>query len=123
MTMENENMDVKKYDAGVITLHHKGAYIAKFTISWDETIDGQTKRVQWEKNGKHQTAGYYEEIALSASCDNFYIKAEVETGLAWSKWHVIFERKELPFVPKRKIVIGGTTLHTNYTIDPDELKK
>lgn len=105
------------YKSGTLNLEHTGAYIARFTISWDE-ITGFNENGEpiythrdWGNNGKNLTARYTTQIPLGGNVRNINIKAEGKTGLVWEPWRVSFDRRNLPMVPVRTIKIWGTTLN------------
>ncbi len=113
-----------EYTNGEIHLHHSGAYVAEFYVSWDEITgyeaNGKEKieRVNWGKNGNNVTAGYSTVIALKGNCRNIDIKAQGKTGLAWEKWRTSLDKKGLALVPKRTVKIWGTTLNQKSSCDP-----
>lgn len=113
-----------EYANGEIHLHHDGAYVAEFHVSWDEITGYDSKgkpiykRVNWDKNGNNVTAGYSTVIALKGNCRNIDIKACGKTGLAWEKWRTSLDKKGLALVPKRTVKIWGTTLNQKSSCDP-----
>lgn len=119
------NTTTQTFKSGILKLHHKGGYVARFTISWRKITGYDTDNnpiystVNWKNNGDGQTAPYHEEIALSGDCDNISINAEAFTFLAWDPWRTIFERVNLQLLPERSITTGGTSLITKYDINPD----
>lgn len=120
------NITTQTFKSGILKLHHKGGYVARFTISWrkitgyDDKNDPIFTTENWENNGDGQSAPYHEEVALSGECDNISIKAEAFTFLAWDPWRIVFERINLQLLPERSFTIGGASLTTNYNIDPDD---
>lgn len=114
-----------KYDSGTLDLEHTGAYIARFTISWDEITgfdekgNPQYRNVKWSGNGKNVTAKYTTQIALGGNTRNICAKAEGKTGLVWEPWRTSLDRKNMSMVPKRKIKIWGTTLNQKSSCEPD----
>lgn len=114
-----------KYDGGLLNLEHTGAYIARFTINWDEITgfdengNPQYKKVNWGGNGQNKTAKYTTQIALGGNVRNISVKAEGKTGLVWEPWRTSIDRKNLPMVPNRTIKIWGTTLNQKSSCEPD----
>lgn len=107
---------VTKYNSGEIQLRHTGAYIAKFTVTWDTISDYEEdgspdlEHHEWDQNGQHKTAGFSTVIPFPANACNLRIKCEGMTGLAWDKWHVSFDKTNIPLLPEIKVSISGTTL-------------
>ncbi|KXT76679.1 thiol-activated cytolysin family protein [Streptococcus sp. DD12] len=104
------------YKNGFLKLEHKGAYIARYTITWDEvSYDKDGKEVithrQWEDNGKGRTAGFKTELQFKGNVRNLSVKIEERTGLAWEPWRTVYNRVDLPLVQNRTITHRGTTLN------------
>ncbi len=104
------------YKNGFLKLEHKGAYIARYTITWDEvSYDKDGKEVitrrQWEDNGKGRTAGFKTELQFKGNVRNLSVKIEERTGLAWEPWRTVYNRSDLPLVQNRTITHRGTTLN------------
>lgn len=101
----------------VLTIQHKGAYVARYTISWDEINtdkDGnETVRSQnWEGNGKNRTSGYVLNLPVKANMKNIRIKIEKATGLVWNWWKPIYDNTLVLDTPQRTITHWGTTLNS-----------
>ena len=101
----------------VLTIQHKGAYVARYTISWDEINtdkDGnETVRSQnWEGNGKNRTSGYVLNLPVKANMKNIRVKIEKATGLAWNWWKPIYDNTLVLDTPQRTITHWGTTLNS-----------
>ena len=101
----------------VLTIQHKGAYVARYTISWDEINtdkDGnETVRSQnWEGNGKNRTSGYVLNLSVKANMKNIRVKIEKATGLAWNWWKPIYDNSLVFDKPQRTITHWGTTLNS-----------
>ena len=101
----------------VLTIQHKGAYIARYTISWDEINtdkDGnETVRSQnWEGNEKNRTSGYVLNLPLKENMKNIRVKIEKATGLAWNWWKPIYDNTIVFDTPQRTITHWGTTLNS-----------
>ena len=101
----------------VLTIQHKGAYIARYTISWDEINtdkDGnETVRSQnWEGNEKNRTSGYVLNLPLKENMKNIRVKIEKATGLAWNWWKPIYDNTLVFDTPQRTITHWGTTLNS-----------
>ena len=110
---------VTSYKNGYLNLHHKGAYIARYYVYWDEvTYDKNgvesVRTRQWEDNGKNRTAGFRTEIQFKGNVRNIRVKIQEKTGLVWEKWRTVYNRTDLPLVQKRTIVNSGTTLRPKY---------
>ena len=110
---------VTSYKNGYLNLHHKGAYIARYYVYWDEVTydkDGveSIRSRQWEDNGKNRTAGFRTEIQFKGNVRNIRVKIQEKTGLVWEPWRTVYNRTDLPLVQKRTIVNSGTTLRPKY---------
>ena len=110
---------VTSYKNGYLNLHHKGAYIARYYVSWDEVTydkDGveSIRTRQWEDNGKNRTAGFRTEIQFKGNVRNLRVKIQEKTGLAWEPWRTVYNRTDLPLVQKRTIINSGTTIRPKY---------
>lgn len=107
---------VTSYKNGFLKLHHKGAYVARYYIYWDEiTYDEQgnpeIRSHQWEDNGKNRTSGFQTEIQFRGNVRNLRIKVQEKTGLVWEPWRTVYNRTDLPLVQQRTITHWGTTLN------------
>lgn len=101
----------------VLTIQHKGAYVARYTISWDEINtdkDGnETVRSQnWEGNGKSRTSGYVLNLPVKANMKNIRVKIEKATGLVWNWWKPIYDNTLIFNTTQRTITHWGTTLNS-----------
>ena len=101
----------------VLTIQHKGAYVARYTISWDEINtdkDGnETVRSQnWEGNGKSRTSGYILNLPVKANMKNIRVKIEKATGLVWNWWKPIYDNTLVFNTTQRTITHWGTTLNS-----------
>ena len=110
---------VTSYKNGFLNLHHKGAYIARYYVYWDEVTydkDGieSIRSRQWEDNGKSRTAGFQTEIQFRGNVRNIRVKIQEKTGLVWEPWRTVYNRTDLPLVQKRTIVNSGTTIRPKY---------
>ena len=110
---------VTSYKNGYLNLQHKGAYIARYYVYWDEVTydkDGveSIRSRQWEHNGKNRTAGFQTEIQFRGNVRNIRVKIQEKTGLVWEPWRTVYNRTDLPLVQKRTIVNSGTTIRPKY---------
>ena len=110
---------VTSYKNGFLNLHHKGAYIARYYVYWDEVTydkDGieSIRSRQWEDNGKSRTAGFQTEIQFRGNVRNIRVKIQEKTGLVWEPWRTFYNRTDLPLVQKRTIINSGTTIRPKY---------
>ena len=110
---------VTSYKNGYLNLHHKGAYIARYYVYWDEVTydkDGveSIRSRQWEHNGKNRTAGFQTEIQFRGNVRNIRVKIQEKTGLVWEPWRTVYNRTDLPLVQKRTIINSGTTIRPKY---------
>lgn len=110
---------VTSYKNGFLNLHHKGAYIARYYVYWDEVTydkDGieSIRSRQWEDNGKSRTAGFQTEIQFRGNVRNIRVKIQEKTGLVWEPWRTVYNRSDLPLVQKRTIINSGTTIRPKY---------
>lgn len=110
---------VTSYKNGFLNLQHKGAYIARYYVYWDEVTydkDGveSIRSRQWEHNGKNRTAGFQTELQFKGNVRNIRVKIQEKTGLVWEPWRTVYNRSDLPLVQKRTIVNSGTTIRPKY---------
>ena len=110
---------VTSYKNGYLNLHHKGAYIARYYVYWDEVTydkDGveSIRSRQWEHNGQNRTAGFQTEIQFKGNVRNIRVKIQEKTGLVWEPWRTVYNRTDLPLVQKRTIINSGTTIRPKY---------
>ena len=110
---------VTSYKNGYLNLQHKGAYIARYYVCWDEVTydkDGieSIRSRQWEDNGKNRTAGFQTELQFKGNVRNLRVKIQEKTGLVWEPWRTVYNRTDLPLVQKRTIINSGTTLRPKY---------
>ena len=110
---------VTSYKNGYLNLHHKGAYIARYYVYWDEVTydkDGvETIHArQWEHNGQNRTAGFQTELQFKGNVRNLRVKIQEKTGLVWEPWRTVYNRTDLPLVQKRTIINSGTTIRPKY---------
>lgn len=116
-TTQYVNESVEKFSSGELELEHTGAYVAKFTVSWqeitgyDENGNEKTITQNWPENGKHKTAPYDTRIALGGNVRRINVKAEGATGLAWEPWRTSLDKKDLALGPHIHVKISGTTLN------------
>ncbi|WP_421947009.1 thiol-activated cytolysin C-terminal domain-containing protein [Phaeodactylibacter xiamenensis] len=95
-------LDTKK-----ITLRHKGAYVAKYTIEY--TAAGTKKTIHTGE----VTSGNEDTYSIPADATNVSIKAEGATGLVWEPWVTHF-KQNYPRIEARTIESYGTTLNQSY---------
>ena len=110
---------VTSYKNGYLNLQHKGAYIARYYVYWDEVTydkDGveSIRSRQWEDNGKNRTAGFQTELQFKGNVRNIRVKIQEKTGLVWEPWRTVYNRIDLPLVQKRTIINSGTTIRPKY---------
>ena len=110
---------VTSYKNGYLNLQHKGAYIARYYVYWDEVTydkDGveSIRSRQWEHNGQNRTAGFQTEIQFRGNVRNIRVKIQEKTGLVWEPWRTVYNRSDFPLVQKRTIVNSGTTIRPKY---------
>ena len=110
---------VTSYKNGYLNLQHKGAYIARYYVYWDEVTydkDGveSIRSRQWEDNGKNRTAGFQTELQFKGNVRNIRVKIQEKTGLVWEPWRTVYNRSDLPLVQKRTIINSGTTIRPKY---------
>ena len=105
-----------------LTIQHSGAYIARYSISWEEvTVDKNGQSVvrsrSWEENGRNQTAGSILNLPIKSNMRNLRIKIEKRTGLIWNRWQTIYDNRPILAQPHRKITHWGTTLNSKVSDD------
>lgn len=104
-----------EYSAASVRLIHKGGYVAKFYIDWEESsFDANGKQVltpkSWSKNGQELTAKFETVIPLPANAVHLHVKATENTGLAWEGWRTILDQ-DAKLSPEVLVEIWGTTLN------------
>ena len=104
----------------VLTIQHKGAYVARYTITWDEISTDKNGNQSihsrsWEGNGRNHTSGFISNLPIKANMKNIRIKIEKATGLFWKWWQPIYENTLLLDSPQRTITHWGTTLNSKIT--------
>lgn len=112
-----------EYQKGIVEVIHRGWYVAKWVVEWDErSYDNNGNEIRnrkgWENNYHSVTAPFVREIELGGNCDNIYVKALDKTGLVWEQWRTVIERSGIPLIEHRKFSIWGTTLFPARDIDP-----
>ena len=105
-----------------LTIQHSGAYIARYSISWEEvTVDKDGNSVvrshSWEGNGRNQTAGFVLNLPIKSNMRNLRIKIEKRTGLIWNRWQTIYDNRPILAQAHRKITHWGTTLNSKVSDD------
>ena len=101
----------------VLTIQHKGAYVARYTITWDEiSTDKNGNQTihsrSWEGNGRNRTSGFILNLPIKANMKNIRIKIEKATGLFWKWWQPIYENSLFLNDSHRTITHWGTTLNS-----------
>ena len=101
----------------VLTIQHKGAYVARYTISWDEIntdkdVNETVRSQNWEGNGKSRTSGYILNLPVKANMKNIRVKIEKATGLVWNWWKPIYDNTLVFNTTQRTITHWGTTLNS-----------
>ena len=101
----------------VLTIQHKGAYVARYTITWDEiSTDKNANQTihsrSWEGNGRNHTSGFILNLPIKANMKNIRIKIEKATGLFWKWWQPIYENTLFLNNSQRTITHWGTTLNS-----------
>ena len=101
----------------VLTIQHKGAYVARYTITWDEISTDKNGNQSihsrsWEGNGKNRTSGFILNLPVKANMKNIRIKIEKATGLFWNWWQPIYENTLFLNNSQRTITHWGTTLNS-----------
>lgn len=105
-----------------LTIQHSGAYIARYSISWEEvTVDKDGNSVvrsrSWEGNGRNQTVGSILNLPIKSNMRNLRIKIEKRTGLFWNRWQTIYDNRPILAQAHRKITHWGTTLNSKVSDD------
>ena len=105
-----------------LTIQHSGAYIARYSISWEEvTVDKNGQSVvrsrSWEGNGRNQIAGSILNLPIKSNMRNLRIKIEKRTGLFWNRWQTIYDNRPILAQAHRKITHWGTTLNSKVSDD------
>jgi len=75
------------YPNGWIGLWQDGAYVAKFTVTWQGTDAEGNPGTTQEWDSGEQTVGYSYTLDLPGDASNIHITAQEATGLAWNPWN------------------------------------
>ncbi|MGX7112679.1 thiol-activated cytolysin family protein [Gemella cuniculi] len=107
---------VTSYKNGYLTLNHRGGYVARYYITWDEvSYDSKGNEIltpkTWIDNGYGRTAGFSTTLELKGNVRNLRVRIQECTGLAWEWWRTIYDKSGLPLVRNRTITHWGTTLY------------
>lgn len=105
-----------EYTKAKLSLHHNGAYVARFNVQWDEvSYDAQGNEVlthkAWAGNDIDRTASFSTIINFKPNVKNIRIIAVECTGLAWEWWRTVVDEVNMPLSNHTKVYIWGTTLH------------
>ncbi|MCX4775322.1 thiol-activated cytolysin family protein [Streptomyces sp. NBC_01264] len=111
-----------EFSRGRISLQHKGWYVARYDISWDELSHDKTgkevlTRMNWSQNGVGKTAPFGAEIHLKGNARHVKVRIQENTGLVWEGWRTIYDKEGLQLVGNRAITISGTTLQPSVAED------
>lgn len=113
----------EEFNKGIFRLAHHGAYVAQFSLSWDEVKfdqrgDEVISREHWDGSWRDLTAPFAANIELPGNARNIAIMARECTGLAWDWWRKVVDRKGVPLINWRQLKIWGTTLDPAQSIRP-----
>ncbi|EPI31339.1 hypothetical protein D350_01164 [Enterococcus faecalis VC1B-1] len=102
-----------------IMLNHRGAYIVRYYIDWDEISSSNNsneiiRNIEWPENNMNKMVGFLSQILIPANARNINIKIIGATGLVWNPWCVIYQKKNLPNIELRTILTSGTTIFPHY---------
>lgn len=80
-----------------IMLNHRGAYIVRYYIDWDEISSSNNsneiiRNIEWPENNMNKMVGFLAQILIPANARNINIKIIGATGLVWNPWCVIYEK-------------------------------
>lgn len=74
-----------RYPNGYVKVKHAGAYVARFTVTWEEPdAKGVYGPKSWASGEK--TVGYSQQVDLPGDARNVTILGEAATGLVWDPW-------------------------------------
>jgi thiol-activated cytolysin len=89
-----------------VTVKHKGAYVAKFVVKWNDAVEGAKS---WDSGKK--TAGYeYTLPPFPGDTTDISVTGIDDTGLVWDKHHEKTIRYNV-LDGNKTVTIGGTTLN------------
>lgn len=88
---------------------NKGAYIARFNLTWDEP---NKPNIIWDSGGK--TIGFEQRIDLPGNATNIRLKIEAMTGLVWDPWGGVINKVLQPNELNRCYRAYGTTLSRHW---------
>lgn len=74
-----------EYPHGFVKLAHQGAYVARFSITWEEPDANFVYMPRVWASGE-KTAGYSQRIDLPGDARNVRIFGQAATGLIWDPW-------------------------------------
>lgn len=100
--------ECRQHNNGFIKVRHSGGYVAKWTITWQETDANGNYTVPRQWTSGNQTAGFTHQINLPGDAANVRIQAWAKTGLAWNPWGQIMDHQENGPTNKTYRVYGTT---------------
>jgi thiol-activated cytolysin len=107
-TTEYNQQECVLYESAAVKIRHSGAYVAKFSVTWDQpNAQGKPEPKSWESGNK--TAGYTATIPLDGDATNIRVQGWAKTGLVWDPWGEIFNEVEAGPI-NRTYIAKGTTL-------------
>lgn len=113
-TTEYTQTECISYPNGFVRLDHDGAYVARFTVSWEEAGQNDDYVAHSWSSGE-QTAGYTHQVDLPGDARKVKVYADAATGLSWDPWGDAINITESG--PTNKTYrIYGTTLDRKYEI-------
>ena len=92
-----------------IKLVHNGAYVGRFTVTWQEPNEQGILISKPPFSSGEKTSGYTYTLNLPGDAVNIQIKGEAATGLAWEPWGEAINRTERS-PTNCTYTISGTTL-------------
>lgn len=105
--------ECRQFNNGFVKVRHSGGYVAKWTITWQETDANGNYTVPRQWASGNQTAGFTHQINLPGDAANVRIQAWAKTGLAWNPWGQIMDHQENG--PTNKTYrVYGTTLNRKW---------
>jgi len=111
-TTQYTQTECVRYPNGFVRLKHDGAYVARFTVSWEEADhNGEYGPHSWSSG--EVTADYTHQVDLPGDARRVKIHADAATGLVWDPWgDAINVTEDGP--TNKTYRIFGTTLDRKY---------
>ena len=101
------HLECTLFEPAQLVLRHRGAYAARFALSWELEDDaGGQQTTRWTSGP--QAAGWSHTLRLDGDVRNLRIQAWAATGPAWAPWVTVFEEMQ-PGPVSRVYTVEGSS--------------